>query len=62
MFYVLATLVYQEPNTAIFIANMLIGRTFFNLIPVFDAFALTMHEDIRNVSSRVFKSLRAVLN
>lgn len=47
-----------ELNPSLFIVNMLIGRTFFNLIPVFDAIAFTRHGDIRETSTSVFKTLR----
>lgn len=49
------SLFYRAPNAAIFITNMLFGRTFFNLIPVFDAIAIMRHEDIKK---EVFKSMK----
>lgn len=61
VFYGLA-LFYREPSAGIFITNMLVGRGFFNLIPVLDAIALTMHKDIRKVSLKLFKSLNSNLN
>ena len=49
---------YLKPNNVLFIVNMLIGRTSFNLIPVFDSLAFTRHQDIKKVSLKFFRSLR----
>ena len=53
----IASLFYQKPNQILFIVNMLIGRTAFNFIAVFDSLAFTRHQDIKDVSSKLFKSL-----
>lgn len=53
---------YREPNAVLFIVNMIIGRTFFNLIPVFDAIAFTRHTDIRKISASLLKSLSNICN
>jgi hypothetical protein len=45
-FYVISQF-YRAANATIFITNMLIGRTFFNLIPVFDAIVFLRIQDIR---------------
>ena len=54
----MASFFYLKPNKVLFIANMLIGRTSFNLIPVFDSLAFTRHQDIKMVSLKCFRSLR----
>ncbi len=56
------SLFYRQPNIIIFITNMLIGRTFFNLIPVFDAIAFTRHGDIRIATEKIRRSLKSRLN
>ena len=48
---------YRVANKTIFIANMLIGRTFFNLIPVFDAITFTRLEEVQNTSALAMKSI-----
>ena len=53
----IVSIFYREPNAVLFIVNMMIGRTFFNLIPVFDAIAFSRHGDIRKISARLFTSL-----
>ena len=53
----IASLFYTEPEKVLFILNMLVGRTFFNFIPVFDALALAHQEDIKEVSKKVFHQL-----
>ena len=52
------SLFYREPDAVIFVTNMLIGRTFFNLIPVFDAIAFTRHGDVRLVSAKVWSWIK----
>ena len=54
----MASIFYRTPNKVLFILNMLIGRTSFNLIPVFDSLAFTRHQDIKMVSLKCFRSLR----
>lgn len=54
------SLFYRVPNATIFIVNMLVGRTFFNLIPVFDAIAFTRHGDIRATSNGLMRSISSV--
>lgn len=51
------SLFYRVVNITIFIVNMLVGRTFFNLIPVFDAITFTRLENIRETSAIVMKSI-----
>ena len=46
-----------EPNSAVHIVNMLVGRTTFNLVPLFDSLAFTRHQDIIHVSSKIFQPL-----
>ena len=54
----MASIFYRKPNKVLFIVNMLIGGTFFNLIPVFDSLAFTRHQDIKMVSLKCYRSLR----
>jgi uncharacterized membrane protein YciS (DUF1049 family) len=51
------SLFYRVANATIFIVNMLIGRTFFNLIPVFDAIAFTRHGDVKHKSTKLIRSM-----
>ena len=53
----IVTLFYRVSNTTLFTINMLVGRTFFNLIPIFDAIAFTRHADVQTTSKRVLQSL-----
>ena len=46
------SLFYRVTNRTIFIVNMLVGRTFFNSIPIFDAIAFTRHGDVRKISMK----------
>ena len=46
---------YLEPEPVLFIVNMLVGRTFFNLIPVIDALAIMRHRDVKIVFLKWFK-------
>ena len=52
----MASIFYKESNKVLFIVNMLIGRTSFNLIPVFDPLAFSRHQDIKKVMSAPFQS------
>ena len=45
----ITTLFYGRPTTGVLIANMLVGRTFFNLIPVFNVFAFSRHNSIKPI-------------
>lgn len=49
----ITSLFKTTPNKAVFVTNMMVGRTFFNFIPVFDALALLFQEDIREVTKRL---------
>ena len=42
---------HRVANSTSFILNMLVGRTLFNLIPVFDGIVFTRFEDIRKIST-----------
>ena len=52
----MASIFYRTPNRYLFILNMLIGRSSFNLIPLFDAIAFSRHQSrhqndfIKNIS------------
>lgn len=52
----IVTLFYPKPVAGILITNMLIGRTFFNLIPIFDAFAFSRYQEIKKISANLIKS------
>lgn len=52
---------YLKPEPGIFIVNMVVGRTFFNLLPVVDSFAIMRHREFRVASNRLFKSIRRKL-
>ncbi len=52
------SLFYRQPNFVIFVVNMLVGRTFFNLIPVFDVIAFSRNGDIREISLELFTVLK----
>ena len=54
----MATIFYQQPNRVLFIVNMLVGRTSFNIIPVFDSIAFFRHQDIMRISSKLFKVMK----
>ena len=54
----IASVFHQEPNTVLFIVNMLVGRTSFNFIPVFDSLAFMRHQDINEISSKLFRKLK----
>ena len=51
-------LFFMKPNTAVSIVNILVGRTCFNLIPVFDAIAFSRHGDIKAINSKLYSSLK----
>ena len=46
------SLFYRVIDRRIFIINMLVGRTFFNCIPIFDAIAFTRHGDVRKTFTK----------
>ena len=46
---------YSEPEPVLFILNMLVGRTFFNLIPIIDALAIIRHRDVKIIFLKWFK-------
>lgn len=52
---------YLEPEPVLFIINMLVGRTFFNLLPVIDGIAIMRHREFRIASSRFSKVIRGEL-
>ncbi len=54
----MASIFYRTPNRVLFIVNMLVGRTSFNMIPVFDAIAFFRHRDIIEVTSNLYHSLK----
>ena len=54
----MASIFYHRANLALFIVNMLIGRTSFNVIPFFDALAFSRHHDVKMISLRIFKSMK----
>ena len=54
----MASIFYRKPNKVLFIVNMLIRSTSFNLIPVFDSLAFTRHQGIKMVSLKCYRSLR----
>lgn len=49
---------YLQPEPALFIINMLVGRTFFNLIPLADSIAIMRHREFKLVALKFFRSLR----
>lgn len=52
---------YLEPEPVLFILNMLVGRTFFNLLPVIDGIAIMRHREFRIASRRLAKAVRGKL-
>ena len=56
LIYILSSF-YIEGNSVLIIVTMLIGRTLYNLVPFFDSLAFTRHQDIKEVSSKIFQSL-----
>ena len=46
---------YLKPEPVLFIVNMLVGRTFFNLIPIIDALAIMRHRDVKIIFLKWFK-------
>ena len=46
---------YLEPEPVLFMVNMLVGRTFFNLIPIIDALAIMRHRDVKIIFLKWFK-------
>ena len=46
---------FTEPEPVLFIVNMLVGRTFFNLIPIIDALAIMRHRDMKIIFLKWFK-------
>ncbi len=51
------SLFFRKPDYVTFIINMVIGRTFFNFIPVFDSITFVRYRDVRQVSSKLFHLL-----
>lgn len=52
---------YLRPKPVLFIINMMVGRTFFNLLPVVDSFAIMRHREFRMAYNKLFKSIREKL-
>ena len=46
---------FTEPEPVLFMVNMLVGRTFFNLIPIIDALAIIRHRDVKMIFLKWFK-------
>ena len=46
---------FAEPEPVLFMVNMLVGRTFFNLIPIIDALAIMRHRDVKIIFLKWFK-------
>lgn len=53
---------YLKPEPILFIVNMLVGRTFFYLLPVVDSFAIMRHQEFRVASKRLLKSIKQKLH
>ena len=53
----IASSFYTEGNSVLIIMNILIGRTLYTLVPFFDSLAFTRHQDVKEVSSKIFQSL-----
>lgn len=51
-----------EPEPVLFIVNMLIGRTSFNLLPVVDSIAIMRHREFRMAANRLLRSIRQKLH
>ncbi len=49
---------YLEPEPNIFIVNMLIGRTCFNLLPIVDSIAIMRHQEFRICLRRFIRSIK----
>lgn len=47
---------------ALFIINMMVGRTFFNLLPVVDGIAIMRHKEFRGASNKLIRSIRQKLS
>ena len=52
---------YLEPEPVLFIVNMLVGRTFFNLLPVIDGIAIMRHREFRIASRKLSRVVREKL-
>lgn len=50
-----------KPISALFIVNMLVGRTFFNLLPIVDGFAIMRHQEFRVALNKLVKVIRQKL-
>ena len=50
-----------KPAPALFIVNMLVGRTFFNLLPVVDSFAIMRHQEFRMASNKLLGAIKRKL-
>ena len=46
---------YMKPEPVLFIVNMLVGRTFFSLLPIIDALAIMRHRDVKIIFLKWFK-------
>ena len=55
----MASIFYSKVNLVLFIVNMLIGRTSFNLIPLFDVIAISRHRDIKKVLFIVYQFVKS---
>ena len=57
----MATLFLPRPSRAVFIINMLVGRTSFNIIPLLDGIAFTRHQDIKTITLKIYWSMKEKL-
>ena len=55
----MASIFYRRVNLVLFIVNMLVGRTSFNIIPLLDAIAFCRHHDIKKITLKVFQFEKA---
>ena len=53
---------YLEPEPILFIVNMMVGRTFFNLIPVIDAIAVMRHREFKLAMRQFFSRVRRTVH
>lgn len=53
---------YLRPEPVLLIVNMMVGRTFFNLIPIIDSLAIMRHLEFRMATRQCFRSIQRVLH
>jgi len=56
---ILDTALHPEPSGALFMVNMLVGRTSFNIILLLGALAFSRHQDIKKITVTIYKSMKA---